>query len=164
MTDAARAEERERAMCRRCGLWIDNALHPGAIYHGGPEHCYPAAMQRLAEIERENDIAQDQLRADAATIQALRAQVDRLLAGYPDGETPTDIRNLKEGNLRLAVEVEALAERVRGLEAALRNVLGHTALPRAPDPELLRGLLESVARITRAALSSGPADETKGAT
>lgn len=36
---------------------------------------------------------------------------------------------------------------------AMRNVLAHTGLPPAPTEELLRGLLESVARIARAALT-----------
>lgn len=39
-----------------------------------------------------------------------------LLGGYPEGETPTDVRNLKKFNLDLATENEKLRNRIEELE------------------------------------------------
>lgn len=123
----------------------------------------PTLAELCAEVERQ-----------AACIEALGGEglvmltteeAARLVDGMREMESQVERmahqwRLANERANALDSEVTALQSKLADAERerkeigwAMRNVLAHTGLPPAPTEELLRGLLESVARIARAALT-----------
>ena len=105
------------------------------------------------------------VRLDRPVVEAEAAMMlavgDRLVAALGEAEAERGQLMLAEHKAQiervaaLGRRDAAVAEAAR-LRAAMQNVMAHTGLPQFPSAELLRGLIESVARIARAALTPEP--------
>ncbi len=124
-------------------------LHDLEEAKGDLFNAYTALLQRCADAERE--------------LKEEREHSAMLLAGYPDMETPTDIRNLKWSNGQLATQVTELESQLTDANARAEKAEAelkvwqsmHTEAAEIPTPEKMAELQETLAKYFQAAASQG---------
>jgi chromosome segregation ATPase len=84
------------------------------------------AEREVRQLKKELDTYQKENKQFTQEYEELLEDYNHLLSGYPEGMTPTDVKNLKEANCAMADDLEQLKKEIRALRVRLSNC-GHYA-------------------------------------